>query len=205
MEATKFVMLLMSDHKMTQLDIQSVLKGTSDFINSIVVQKLEEAATILRENGCVHTEMVEGVKNNFSETELFHDIRTQKSQFYYINMHMGMVMPRKVELPQKQLNFGRGRTGYHQEKYIENYVIVSLLDQLRQLLNIPEVYASITKDKLSMADVWSHFEDGNLFSKSEFFYRHPKALQIHIYIDGIQMCNPCGSYMHKLATRVVAS
>ena len=42
--------------------------------------------------------------------------------------------------------------------------------------------------------------DGELFLKSELFKNHPCALQIQLYYDEIEVCNPIGSKakIHKL-------
>ena len=37
-----------------------------------------------------------------------------------------------------------------------------------------------------------------MFKSNPFFLEHPQALQIHIYLDEIQLCNPIGSYTHKI-------
>ena len=40
---------------------------------------------------------------------------------------------------------------------------------------------------------FSSFKDGSKFQESVFFKSHPKALQILLYLDEVQMCNPLGS------------
>lgn len=42
------------------------------------------------------------------------------------------------------------------------------------------------------------FEDGSNYKSSPLFQRQPTALQIMLYMDEVQMCNPLGSYNHKL-------
>jgi hypothetical protein len=39
----------------------------------------------------------------------------------------------------------------------------------------------------------SRFEDGTAFKTSELFKRYPKAIQIHLYLDEAQVCDPLGS------------
>ena len=42
------------------------------------------------------------------------------------------------------------------------------------------------------------YEDGSNYTSSPLFQRQPRALQIMLYMDEVQMCNPIGSYNHKL-------
>ena len=37
-----------------------------------------------------------------------------------------------------------------------------------------------------------------LVPKNPLFTKHPKALQLHVYLDEVDICNPVGSYSHKL-------
>ena len=40
--------------------------------------------------------------------------------------------------------------------------------------------------------------DGELFATSELFQDDPCALQIQLYYDELELCNPLGSKKHKL-------
>ena len=40
--------------------------------------------------------------------------------------------------------------------------------------------------------------DGELFAASELFKDDPCALQIQLYYDELELCNPLGSKKHKL-------
>ena len=40
--------------------------------------------------------------------------------------------------------------------------------------------------------------DGELYAKSELFQGDPCALQIQLYYDELELCNPLGSKKHKL-------
>ena len=41
------------------------------------------------------------------------------------------------------------------------------------------------------------FCDGSLFKEQEFFRQYPTALQIFLYYDDLEICNPLGSNVKK--------
>lgn len=49
-------------------------------------------------------------------------------------------------------------------------------------------------------DYLSDFCDGSLFKNHPLFQTHPDALQLIIYFDELEVCNPLGSHsgIHKL-------
>lgn len=61
---------------------------------------------------------------------------------------------------------------------------------------IIQVFQSHTRSDNYLAD----FCDGSLFNNHSFFQAHPDALQLIMYFDEIEVCNPLGSHagVHKL-------
>jgi hypothetical protein len=60
--AGEFVMKLLAEQKLTQVDIQLIMEGTSELVNHIVQEKLKEARVHLIEHGCSHVEVIENLK-----------------------------------------------------------------------------------------------------------------------------------------------
>ena len=98
---------------------------------------------------------------------------------------------------------------------------VPLIDQLEQLLYIEDIYHEIMEKpvvshgsgcffrysilKIILTNLMKNillcyirYEDGSNFKSSHLFKRHPRGLQIISYIDEVQMCNPIGTYSHKV-------
>ena len=100
------------------------------------------------------------------------------------------IAPIKVPLPNPDNNVIPAKK--------KNIVYIFLLKQLDRLLNMPDVYAEIQRDKQSSPGVYRSYEDGSRFLNNPLFQEHPKKIQLHIYLDEVQVCNPVGSYNHKL-------
>lgn len=66
-----------------------------------------------------------------------------------------------------------------------------------KLIQMEDDYKLVTTNKKHEADTWINYEDGTNYRNSDFFQCHPTALQLHLYIDEVQMCNAIGSYTHK--------
>ena len=49
----------------------------------------------------------------------------------------------------------------------------------------------------STDDSLCDFCDGSLFKERDFFKEHPNALQVFLYYDDLEICNPLGSNVKK--------
>ena len=76
-------------------------------------------------------------------------------------------------------------------------VYISLIKQLEQLLNIKDIYSEIHKSRISTPGVYNRYEDGSNFKNKTLFNDHTNALQIHLYLDEVQLCNLGSSYDQK--------
>ena len=107
-------------------------------------------------------------------------------------------MPRKEALPTIPGQLKRKNTGGDQHQTENFFYKISLLEQLERLLNFRDVYTEVNKVRTSKRGVYRRFEDGLNFKRNPLFKRYPNSLQVHLYIDEVQICNPQGSYNHKL-------
>lgn len=124
----------------------------------------------------------------------FIDLRTQHSQRKYFVDHFGMILPKEIILPAREEDVGRARTGHGQSLKRKSYMVVSLLAQLEALLNKADFYDEIFNSARDTVPGQStRYEDGNFFKSSSFFQSHPSALQILLYVDEVQMCDPLAS------------
>jgi len=107
-------------------------------------------------------------------------------------------MPIQIKLPSRPEDYCRVLTGRDQKLRKQDYTYVPLLSQLEKLLQMEDVYKLVTKPKQHEAGAWMNYEDGTNYRNNDFFQCHPTALQLHLYIDEVQMCNAIGSYAHKI-------
>jgi hypothetical protein len=72
---------------------------------------------------------------------------------------------------------------------------VSLIAQLEALLQKEDVYNQVFSDKtrLGRTGFLCRYEDGTSFRENQLFIQHPHALQIHLYLDEVQLCDALGS------------
>ena len=127
-----------------------------------------------------------------------HGLKTQHSQRKHFVDHFKMVMPDSVLLPDRDEDFARVRTEAPQKSKRQSYVIILLIAQLQTLLSVDEVYHLIHADKPPKSnDDISCFEDGSAYKESPFFQAHPKALQIHLYLDEVTVVDPLSSRVLK--------
>lgn len=56
-----------------------------------------------------------------------------------------------------------------------------------------DVYDKNFSDKFKSPDLLSHFEDGSSYLENSLFQSHPHAIQIHLYLDEVQICDALGS------------
>lgn len=108
------------------------------------------------------------------------------------------ISPTKVLLPTTLADYRRKGGDTFQKFITQDYVYVPLLPQLERLLNIREIFEEVSNTKEFKNFCWQNYEDGNYFKNSPLFQRFPQALQIHLYLDEVQMCSPVGSYSHKM-------
>ena len=82
--------------------------------------------------------------------DYFDHVRTVKRQMSYFIEHHGMVSPKLVHLPMpKTKDFGRHNSGKDQFFKNKQYVFISILDQLQQILSIRDVYQEIYTKEIS--------------------------------------------------------
>lgn len=74
---------------------------------------------------------------------------------------------------------------------------VPLVRSLEQLLSHPRVLALIDEQKNYRNEYLYDIIDGELMKSHRLFSAHPSALQIILYSDEIEICNPLGSHASK--------
>ena len=201
LNAGKFVMNLLGEQKLSQVDIQSVMCGTDLLMKQEVEGLLDEAEAQLLESGCSdeQVEILKKLKENFLKQSVFTNLRNQHSQIRFFQQHFGLQMPIKINLPSKPgIQMKRTKSGKKRRSVKDHFVYVPLIDQLNRILNMKDVYLEITKAKQTVPGLYTRYEDGVRYRENPLFVAYPNSLQIHVYLDEVQLCNPTGSYNHKV-------
>ena len=170
---------------------------TNTLVNNSVTTALSEASSILSEEGCTHTPLLEPLIDRHSSTgatNIFEELKTPYRQKKYFKEEMGLIEPKLVTLPDKAVYFGRVRTGCPQKQKVQNYVTIPFLKQLELLLNQDDIYSQVYGSKpKQVPGVFSRYEDGSAYQTNDLFLEHPDGLQIQYYIDEAQACDALGS------------
>ena len=192
--AAEYVLTLLSDRTLNQVDLQLVMDQTTNLVQQVVSAKLNEVVEALTEAPGENVDTAVIIADAVqSTTGLFSHVKNQKKQVKYFVQNYGMITPIVKILPERIEDFCRVRTGEDQTYRKKGLVYLSLLKQLEQSLNFPDVMDEIEKTKEHSREKLSFFEDGLNFSQIPLFQMLPNALQIHVYIDEVQMAKELGS------------
>jgi hypothetical protein len=200
LHAGNFVMKLLAEQKLSQVDMQAVMSGTDLLIKKKLEDLINEASAQLEESGCSNEqlEILRNLRTNFMNHDMFTNLKTQHSQINFFKKNLGLLMPIKVKLPSKPGTLKRTKSGKQRQAVKEHFIYVPLIDQLQRILNMKDVYSEIKKAKQPTPGVYSRYEDGVRYHKNPLFVAYPDSLQIHVYLDEVQLCNQGGSYDHKV-------
>jgi hypothetical protein len=92
---------------------------------------------VLTREGCSHSLLINDMKAEELIPDLFAGLKTQYSQIKFFKKKFDFITT--VMLPVIQQDFGRHKTSSTQSFQQQNYVCVSSIDELGQLLNIKEI------------------------------------------------------------------
>lgn len=96
--AGKFIRDLLAVRKLTQMDIQEVMKRTETLVKAFIKQTLSDATDLmLRETGCDHSDVLYTLDP--AQLDLFAGLKNQYSQIKFFKEKFNLIMPVKVELP----------------------------------------------------------------------------------------------------------
>ena len=142
-------------------------------------------------SGFIHTQFD-------AKAELFRGLRNQRSQNMYFRQRYGMIPPQKIDLKPNSEDIRRHRTGRDQFKKQPSYIHIPILQLLQRLVQFDDLAHILNEDKKSTDEfTWASYHDGSNFKDSVLFKMFPNALQIHLYLDEVQLCNGFGSHTKK--------
>lgn len=146
---------------------------------------------------------------DFSETiaetfrnipEPFSELRTHYLQTSFIKRNLDHVEIREVILG-KKISIKHWKNKAFLVEKEETFIYILLVGSLQQFLSNKKVAKLLIK-KPSYCDcgIYYYICDGEVFKKNLFFTEHQDAIQIIIYHDAVEVCNPLGGNtgIHKL-------
>jgi hypothetical protein len=124
---------------------------TNTLVNNLVTSALSEASSILSEEGCTHTSLLDSLIDHHSSTgastNILEELKTPYRQKKFFKEEMGLIELKLVTLPDKAVYVGRVRTGCPQKQKVQKYVAIHFLEQLELLLNQDDSYSQVYGSK----------------------------------------------------------
>lgn len=167
-----------------------VINSISDTINSNlipgIIQKFsEELFTITQNNNIndhVRNEIEYTFKNVFKENQL----RTNYMRNKYYREQFNFISPIKIEL---------GKNNSHQDCH---YYYVPILEVIKSLISEKEICELIVNSNIpeTQPNTLSDYHDGTAYKRNSFFNSDQK-IEIILFADAFNICNPLGSAKNK--------
>lgn len=186
-----FSLSLEGHHKLSQVVIDSVIKSTSMLIEDQVKIFGENIRSKLRAqmlpDDFLNSIPIEHMLDKF-------DSNAKRETFY--KKQLSLVQPEAVKLASTIVTVN-GRL-VRKERY--GYII-PFDESLAKFLELPEVSSFIESGHRSSNEYMLDICDGEYIKNNPSFMRNPKALQVILNTDDIEIVNPIGSHTkkHKLS------
>lgn len=127
----------------------------------------------------------------------FSNLQTTSSQSSFIQKNMNYVQPVEYILG-SHIGFKNKGAKRQMCETSDTMVYIPILESIEQLLSNPRIFDMVTSpSKQCKEGVFYDIRDGACFKYNPIFQINTDALQIIIYHDEIEVCNPLGSHIGK--------
>jgi len=190
----QFILKLKNEHNLSQRAIEDIIISTKFVLKQYSNVTKNQLHAHLN-NGTLNAAILD---ESFGG-EPFEGLETEYLQEKFFEKNLSYVKPCAVKLGEENVIRKVGNKQRFVSQELVGYY-VPFLDQLKNLLSLPEV-----KDCLSVpVNERDHggvefvdFFSGQYFQK-EYYRNHPNALLFCLYYDDFEICNPIGSHRKKL-------
>lgn len=174
------------------------MESTEFLINEVLrdVKKNLEQKLQTCEND--HTEVLSDVLDQ--SNKVFDGLKSEFLQQAFIKQSFDYV-PYREELLGKTIVSRKKKNKVVLSEETETFIYIPILDSLKQLLGNNRIRDLILRPVKLLSDgVYYDICDGSVFKSDKYFIDHPDALQIILYHDEVEVCNPLGNKagVHKL-------
>ncbi len=188
----KYAMTLEAGYKLTQKATDNVMTATKTLVHEYVDQYQNSVRKALEDRG-LPTDLLD----NIPVETFFDDFSSVKKRDKFYLQEFGLLEPVEVLLTKRF----KTTNGTLIEKSSYGY-FVPLEQNLKQLLSMPEIWKYIQNPHYSQTDLKRDVCDGEYIKNHPLFKRNPKALQLCLNTDDLEVVNPLGSHIkkHKVST-----
>ena len=188
--AAKFALTMETEYKLSRVATDGIIGHTKHYVESAVSDYKSKVENVLEQHGYPNDLLANIPIEKYMEP--LENIETQrKRDKFYVN-EMEMVHPQGVVLWTE-------RTVSGDKKHIGYYV--NLKANLKAFLSMPEVWQSLHAPRATENGIMQDICDGDYVKTHPLFAENPRALQIVLHNDDIEIVNPIGSHTkkHKLS------
>jgi len=94
---------------------------------------------------------------------------------------------------------------YKQIPVTSTFTYIPLLETLKVLLNNESIQKYFTGDIKINSTAYTHFVDGDVYKTNSFFQNNSNAIQLQLFFDEFEVCNPLGSKVFIKLERFILS
>jgi len=187
-----FVLKLKAKHRLSHSAISDIMQSTKELVQSKLLTFHRDiggnatdgdSASQLDRVVSLSDNMFVGLNNKYQQRKSFEKL-------------LGFIQPVEVKLG-KVVRNKKNAGKYSVKHYDATGYIVPFIQQVTQLLSLPEVYACINETKVIDEDLMTDYYDGISFQRDSLFQSNANALAIALYTDDFEIVNPIGTHRKK--------
>ena len=172
MMTASLVLKLQAKHKLSNSSTSDIIDSFGWLLNEVRKQAIQQ-----------NDEVISDSLSKFN---------TENKRLKFFVDHCNYIEPKKI-LMGMQFVAKRGRY-----REVPNYAyVIPFKESLQCFLNNSEVKYYLDNDHFSPDDINEDICDGELFSNHPLYQAYPRALQILLYYDDLEMTNGLGSHITK--------
>lgn len=170
-----------------ELTITKILETTSELIFPL----LENIVSLPNLDG--RQNLADTFKYSFQN----HLTKYSRNKFFQGNIVQPIRVPHGIRFDKR---YDSKTQCYKQIPITSTFTYIPLLETLKVLLNNEDIKKFFTSDIKINNNAYTHFVDGDIYKNNSFFQNNNNAIQLQLFFDEFEVCNPLGSKtgVHKL-------
>ncbi|XP_066509632.1 uncharacterized protein [Hoplias malabaricus] len=196
--ATALVLSAREKHHLSQSAVNDIVSGVQQFQASLLENLRNQMALVLQRHSQVTDELHREAMDIFDQFEdPFVRVSTTYMQDSTIKKLFGLVEAEEIEIGQSAC-YKTKESSRALSIRSQYFYYIPLVKSLEQLLSHPVVLAMFDKGiEKCKAGFLKDIIDGDIMKSHPLFSVKPNALQLILYTDEIELCNPLGSHASK--------
>ncbi|KAK3920530.1 Zinc finger protein 559 [Frankliniella fusca] len=194
-EAANFLLKLRSSGNMTNTSIQTIIENVCTLLSNIMLKAQVSTKRFLNSCNVPPDDAEEFLKSEiFKPSNIFEGLLSTEGQLNYYCSKFGLVIPEELYLDSRIENrFNRSLRMFIATQVSETFQSVSLIDTLTLIVRNDYIRELILSERHSEDGVYRSYKDGTDFANNPFLQKHPFALRLVLYYDGLEIANALGS------------